>query len=354
MATKSKSSVVALASASKHIVQIVKLLEERRMSFSFCLNKNELLLLAGFGILYQGLELDRQGKLIQDSQRLMCSVMEILSRSEAAGASEFKKVACAMISVDRFSKSARALEDRLSPRRMSDGSMPAPKTSFRSSRKHLQAFASRFATATVPLPLKRETTSGRRYTVPDVANRSAAWYARSDSQNSISSVVSEPTHQSFHLKAIASKPSYGAITFKTPNLDYLPLSSDQDPSTSHDYVTAHSPLTIADSDRLTGFSLTQQIEVPVDNLFPSPDVLSAYIPPCSSLTTHDRASDVWVMHPASNGPASAQSALSVSEEEPTSSEEFSTCDPIGVIPGIAMPNDENMDVLDGLDGDMSF
>ena len=45
--------MVALASSSKHIIQIVQLLEERRMSFSFCLNKNGLLLLAGFGLLYR-------------------------------------------------------------------------------------------------------------------------------------------------------------------------------------------------------------------------------------------------------------------------------------------------------------
>ena len=322
------------------------------MSFSFCLNKNELLLLAGFGLLYQGLELDRKGKLIQDSQ--LCSVMEILYRGDAPGATEFKKVACAMISVDRFSKSARALEDRLSPRRMSDGSMPAPKTTLRSPRKQLQTFASRFASATVPLPLKRETTYGRRYTVPDVANRSAALYVRSDSQNSISSVASEPTHQNSHQKVITSKTSYNTITFKTPNLDYLPLSSDQDPGTSHDYVPAHSPLEIANLDRSTGFSPTQQIEVPANSLLPSPDVLSAYISPSSSLTAHDWAPDVWAMPAASNGPASAHSVLSVSEEELTSSEEFRTCDPIGEFPGIAMPHDENLDVLDGLDGNMGL
>ena len=324
------------------------------MSFSFCLNKNVLLLLAGFGLLYQGIELDRRGKLIQDNRRLMCSVTEILSRNEAPGAPAFKKIACAMISVDRFSNSERGSEDRLLPRRMSDSNMPAPKTALRSPRKQFQAFASRFASATVPLPLKREITSGRRYTVPDVAHRTAAWYSRGDSQNSISSVASEPTHRHFHHKVITSKTSYNTITFKTPNLDYLPLSSEQDPSTSHEYVSAHGPLENADSDRLAGFSPIQQIEVPVNSLFPSPDVLSAYIPPCSSLTTHDWASDIWVMPPASNGPASAHSALSVSEEEPTSGEEFSTCDPIGEFPGIAMPNDGNVDVLNGLDADMGL
>ena len=205
-----------------------------------------------------------------------------------------------------------------------------------------------------PAASSHEITSSRRYTVPDVANRSAVLYARSDSQNSISSVASEPTRQSFHHKFIASKTSYNTITFRTPNLDYLPLSSFQDPSTSHNYVTAHGPLKVADLDRLTGFSPTQQIEGPANGLFPPPDVLSSYIPPHSSLTTHDWASDIWVMPPASNGPASAHSALGVSEEEPTSGEEFSTGDPIGDFPGIAMPNDENLDALDSLDGNIGL
>ena len=197
-----------------------------------------------------------------------------------------------------------------------------------------------------PAASSHEITSSRRYTVPDVADRSAVLYARSDSQNSISSVASEPTRQNFRHKFIASKTSYNTITFRTPNLDYLPLSSVQDPSTSHNYVTAHSPLKVADSDRLTGFSPA--------SLFPSPDVLSSYLPPHSSLTTHDWASDIWVMPPASNGPASAHSALGVSEEEPTSGEEFSTGDPIGDFSGIAMPNDENLDVLGSLDGNIGL
>ena len=58
LGAKAGSSMVALASSSKHIIQIVRLLEERRMSFSFCLNKNELLLLAGFGLLYRMYILD--------------------------------------------------------------------------------------------------------------------------------------------------------------------------------------------------------------------------------------------------------------------------------------------------------
>ncbi len=70
---KADPSIVALAQSSKHIIQIIQLLEERRMSFSICLNKDNVLLLAGFGLLYQTLGLDRKGKLIQDSQRLLCT-----------------------------------------------------------------------------------------------------------------------------------------------------------------------------------------------------------------------------------------------------------------------------------------
>ncbi|KAL8638815.1 MAG: hypothetical protein Q9226_008956, partial [Calogaya cf. arnoldii] len=126
LGSKALSSIVALADSSKHIIQIVQLLEERRMSFSFCLNKNELLLLSGFGLLFQGLDLNRKGKLLQDSQRLVCSVIAIVERNAALGSAAFKSVACAMISVDRFPKSVQAVKNSLSPRRKSDSNMRAP------------------------------------------------------------------------------------------------------------------------------------------------------------------------------------------------------------------------------------
>ena len=45
---------------------------------------------AGFGLLYQTLNLARDGKLIKDCNRLICCVMDMLERGSAAGALEFR------------------------------------------------------------------------------------------------------------------------------------------------------------------------------------------------------------------------------------------------------------------------
>ena len=94
---KAYSSVFALADSGKRIIQIVQLLEEMRMSFSFCLNKHELLLLSGFGLLFQGLDLKEDGKLIWDNQSLVCSVIAILGRNVGPGAIESKWLACSIL-----------------------------------------------------------------------------------------------------------------------------------------------------------------------------------------------------------------------------------------------------------------
>lgn len=319
------------------------------MSFSFCLNKNEVLLLAGFGLLYQGLELDRKGKLIEDSQRLMSSVVEILDRTGAPGAVDFRKLACAVINVDRFTKDARTFEDKSNPRRMSEGSMPAPKTTSRSPRRQIQAFASRIASATLPLPLKREHTWDRRCTVQDVVTkRNAAKYARSDSQNSISSVASEPTQQHLQNKVTARKTSHHTAAFETPNLDYLSFPNEQNPIISH--APPKSTPGAKEPNCPMGRSSTQQ--APFNSLLSSQDVLSAHTSASFSSETHDWAFDCWMVPQPSTDPASAQSVLSFSEEDFTSGEELSIGDPIGEFPGIAMPNIENLDGVDDLDDNL--
>jgi len=322
------------------------------MSFSFCLNKNELLLLAGFGLLYQGLDLDRDGKLIQDSQRLMCSVIEILERHAAPGAADFKKVACAMMSVDRFSKSARALDQGAASRRKSDGNMPAPKTTSKSARKQLQAIASRFGSNAPPTAIKKENTfSGRRTTDADAASHPTL-YNRSDSQNSATSVVSDPTHQHgyrrFPSNVIHSRPD---AVCETPNLDYL---SFNDEPTQSPRVYAEMCKT-PEHDLLTGFSPTQQLEAPYNSLYPSPDVLSTYISPSPASAIFDWASDLLNVPPDLNShAAAANSVFSASEEELTSGEELSNCEPSIDFGGIAMPEADSFGGLDGLDSNFNL
>lgn len=323
--------MVVLAQSSKHIIQIIQLLEERRMSFSFCLNKNELLLLAGFGLLFQGLNLDRKGKLIQDSQRLLCSVVEILERNNAPGVVDFKKIVCAMISVDRFSKDARAL---------SNGSMPAPKNISKSSRK-LQAIASRFSNGNLPVVVKREPSSGRRSTAPTLPTGTLSIYDRSNSQNSVSSAVSDPISGNGYSTRRTSQSPQLNMSLKPPNLDYL--SFNEEPIVSPNQSSPNlSRQYRENSISSPPFSApAHQTQAPADSLFTT-DMFSSYLttPPAGTI---DWCPDAWNM-PSDLG-NQAQPAKSFSEEELTSGEEFSSCDT-----GITAVNMRSVDSVVGLEG----
>ena len=274
----------------------------------------------------------------------MCSVIGSLEKKDAPGAAQFKKIACAMISVDRPSRSAKTLDDTVATRRKSDGKLPVPKIVSKSPRKQLQAIASRFASVANPPSLKRESTWGSRSTVPDVAIYNPAMNARSDCQNSVSSMVSDPTHLIAYHKAAPAKRFSTDATDEPPNLDYLSFSNEQTPSTDYTSI-GRNPVKDLDPDRLAGFNGTQPIAASFSGLLPSPDILSAYISPSPS-ANHDWGSETWALPPHTDL-ASGRSVLSYSEEEITSGEELSSCDPSCEVPGITIPN---VDTANGLDG----
>ncbi|TGJ78797.1 hypothetical protein E0Z10_g9963 [Xylaria hypoxylon] len=90
---KAAPALMATADSSKYIIQIIQLLEERSMSFSFCLNKTDILVLCGMTLLYQGLELKHDSKLMKDIERLTNVVLKTLQKARAAGLSDLKRVA---------------------------------------------------------------------------------------------------------------------------------------------------------------------------------------------------------------------------------------------------------------------
>lgn len=91
------ASTVALAGSSKHMIQILQLLDERHLAFSFCLNKDELLITAGVGVMLQSLSLSRESKLMKDSQKTVCAVMEMLKRRQASEYSAFRSIGCPLM-----------------------------------------------------------------------------------------------------------------------------------------------------------------------------------------------------------------------------------------------------------------
>src|SRR5579871_991528 len=97
---RASSAIVALADSSKHIIQIVQLLEERRLSFSFCLNRNEKLTLCVLSMLYQSLDLRQEGKLMKDGQRLVGWIVKYLENANSPRASDFGKLVSSMINFE--------------------------------------------------------------------------------------------------------------------------------------------------------------------------------------------------------------------------------------------------------------
>lgn len=124
--SRSSASTLALADSSKHIIQILELLEERRMSFSFCLNRTELLLAAGFGLLHQCLDLKKGSSLVRDGQKLLRSVVDLLQQENAPGALTFKKLAVSLVS-------EAAPKGTPSPPKSSENSMSPPDSTDRKS-----------------------------------------------------------------------------------------------------------------------------------------------------------------------------------------------------------------------------
>lgn len=69
------------------------------MSFSFCLNKTDVLALCGMALLYQSLELKHDSKLMKDIERLTNVVLKTLQKAKAPGVCDLKRVAGMLIMV---------------------------------------------------------------------------------------------------------------------------------------------------------------------------------------------------------------------------------------------------------------
>ncbi|KAI0390866.1 fungal-specific transcription factor domain-containing protein [Xylariaceae sp. FL0594] len=105
---KAAPAMLAIADASKCIIQIVQLLEERGMSFSLCLNKGDVLVLCGMALLYQSLDLKHESKLMKEVERLFIAVLDILERARAPGVADLKRVAKLLIIMEEPPQSSPA------------------------------------------------------------------------------------------------------------------------------------------------------------------------------------------------------------------------------------------------------
>lgn len=358
---------MALAGSSKHIIQIIQLLEERKLSFSICLNRNELLTMAGFGLLFQEIELDRDGKLIRNNQSLVCAVIDMLERGGAPGAAEFRRLGCSMLSTVQVENRRPTLS-----RHNSDSAMSAPQESLRATQKHLKAIIASRLTSTVGKLVRNEAKDSRRATAPSISGAGVSIHPNP----SISSVHSEPTTAHLdasvaHLHELTltrSEPALSPITHRAsvptptskpqkktrltaqplsaPNLDFLSFEPEPVPAFYAPLHTGkqHDVVTPTDWERLLGTLDNGQTNI-YDNIYGGlpVDAIGEVPPPLSLAAGHALASadapqivwgsEIWGGASAGRQPV-PQSVLSFSDESLTSGgDEFAGVGEVGSVNG---------------------
>ncbi|KAJ5588406.1 hypothetical protein N7537_011084 [Penicillium hordei] len=154
-------SVLALSDSAKHIIQILELLDERRLCLSVCINRKELIFFSGLGLLWQMLDVKNDSKLAKDSQKLLGTAMKYLQSESSAAADEFGTLSNTLISLD----SGR----RPSVGKQQHQEMVAPtEKPSKSPKKHLQALKSRLiacSTRDKQPPTQPSPQSSRRNTI---------------------------------------------------------------------------------------------------------------------------------------------------------------------------------------------
>lgn len=171
------ASVLALSDSSKHIVQILELLDERRLCLSFSINRKELVLFSGLGLLWQILGVKRDSKLAKESQKLLTTVVEQLESTSSAAAAEFGTLANTLVSLDTTKQGSASPS-----KEVSDMSAPVRKPS-KSPKKQSQSQKSRPRGQSMqPSPSRRNTISGTTPPLAPASLRSPSWASLPPSQ----------------------------------------------------------------------------------------------------------------------------------------------------------------------------
>jgi len=337
---RAASAIVAVGTSSKHVVQILQLLEERHLSFSFCLNKADLTVLSGFGLLFQSFDLDRSGALMKDVQRLLRSLVELLDRSSPSASVEFRRI-IGLLSMN----GTPPVRTPILSRHSSDSNLSSVEESIKATQRQMKAIASHFTSVT-QAKFKHDPSTNdhehRRATVPTV---SLGIYPN-HSHTSLSSIRSEPSHPPRSEPALSPHLQRSSVTPtkqlpkrsslpRSTNLDYLSFNEDGRSATAA-YPYAANTMGKGDQaptdwERLLGSLDNGQANI-YDTIYGGQalevlgDINSvtaanqlAWSPEMWSVASSD---SMLVPGTAADVPQAPQSVLSFSDESLTSGEEF--------------------------------
>jgi hypothetical protein len=313
---------MAIADSAKHIVQILDLLDERRMNYTFPFNKSELLLTAGFSLLWQCLELPDDSKLVKDNQKSLTLLTGMLNRDSVTAGNEFQAIAGSFVNVGQRKSISQApihIPIDCDAARMLE-TMPAPAPKHKSPRKQLQAIASRFSSFNNSR-VKVED-SPRRATVPQLgSSQSVSPYHRAESTASLSSTRSAPV-----ISLYTPTKSRSTEVPSNLNLDYLPI-GEEDYNASQNTMPTKPQLNESSWEKLLTNIETGQSSIyngVYGGASPGDVTLQRYHTAPTVATGDDWAQEAWsasAIDLTTKGPV-PQSVLSFSEESLTSGEEL--------------------------------
>ncbi|KAL3468009.1 acetate regulatory DNA binding protein [Aspergillus heterothallicus] len=149
------SSALAIADSSKHIIQILQLLDERRLCLSIAINKRELIFTSGLGLLWQSIGLKRDSKLVKESQRVLTAVLEQLELESSAAAAEFSVLNSVLVSLENKRPSVSK------PQEMS----PPLQKPMKSPKRQIEAWKARLMGSMSPHQPRKEDSPSRRNTI---------------------------------------------------------------------------------------------------------------------------------------------------------------------------------------------
>lgn len=210
-------------------MQIIDLLDERCMNYTFPVNKQAVLVNAGFSILWQCMDLEDDSKLIKDNQKSLVMLVSKLSKENAAACTEFQKVASAFVAVGSPRATPKHIAIDTAAARLLN-TVPSPLSNKqKTARKQLQAIASRFSSF-AGKDGKADSTPARKTDSPqsETPTFKIPSYPRANSTVSLVSTQSAPSIQ---LSTPSPRMSHhgrsdnGAAS-SVVNLDYFPLECD--------------------------------------------------------------------------------------------------------------------------------
>ncbi|SPQ22048.1 36e28dae-8078-45dc-93b3-841080b01147 [Thermothielavioides terrestris] len=380
---KAAPALISVGESSKHMIQIIQLLEERNMSFSFCLNKADTLVLCGMVLLYQTMDLKQDSKLLKDNEKLVNAIIKAAEKAKAPGCYSLKKVAGTLITIDEPPPQSLPTPSSQSP----DTCLAAPppmRTSSTTSHKAHPTLGRQLAASMSETDLLAQQEKLRRMTMSAHVQQRAAGPLPARSRGSFDSPrpalpLSQRDHRLSLSQAQAAQAAMLARLSTSPNarqaMDYLHLDSRSQPTSpvhargpypstthaqqAHLYTQLHkgSGVSTAEWEALLGSIEGGQLNV-YDAIYGGPGLALAETPVSATTATPAAWSpDSWDLTGlhlgdyAPPGTGSSHSVVSLSEDGLSSSDDLISVGSMDFRnPLIPASTTADGYVLDGLDG----